>query len=64
MATERASPSRNDVLKKYPHAYAARVGLALRFVIASRKGYGCKLLSGIRARERDSWADAARRIYG
>jgi hypothetical protein len=48
------------VLKKYPKAYVRYVGLSLRFVVvADHRG---PELSAYRMRERDAWADAAKRL--
>lgn len=52
--------TKQRVLKKYPKAYARYVGLSLRFVIVADH-FGPEL-SGYRLRERDAWADAARKI--
>ena len=59
-ARKRKMTARERVLKKYPNAYAKYLGLIIHFVIV--KDYGSFDLSNIYSRERDAWADAARRI--
>ncbi len=54
--------NKQHVLKKYPKAYAKYVGLTLRLVIVADRP--THELSGYRLRERDAWADAARRVGG
>jgi hypothetical protein len=55
-----ANTAKKRVLKKYPKAYARYVGLSMRFVIVADH-FGAEL-SGYRFRERDAWADAARKL--
>ena len=55
-----ANTAKQKVLAKYPKAYACYVGLSLQFVI--RNDFRGADLSGHRTRERDAWADAARKI--
>lgn len=59
-ATTLKRTAKQKVLAKYPKAYARYVGLSLVMVIvADHRG---PELSGYRLRERDAWADAAKRI--
>jgi hypothetical protein len=48
------------VLARFPKAYIAYRGLSLKFEIVSN--FGGRKLSAPRLRQRDAWADAAKKI--
>lgn len=60
MSARTLNTAKSRVLKKYPKAYAVYVGLSLKIVV--RKSYKDGDLSGHFTRERDAWADAARKV--
>ena len=58
MSASSTETAKKRVLRKYPKAFARYVGLSLRFVIVNDSKAE---ISGYRFRERDAWADAARK---
>lgn len=60
MSNATLDTARQKVLLRFPGAFAKYVGLSLRFVIVAEPGG--REISPHRARQRDAWASAARRI--